>query len=137
MIQLGYYPAQNQQDESLDFDPNYDPSDFLLKKDSTSQEPMQQYQQESFEYSSGIQIQEGAGGDEINMQQSYYSSFSGQQDYSFQSQSTQEEYSQPQLNVGGGLADLEISDSDDDDDDENNTSGNQANTSKDEGELWF
>lgn len=161
MIQLGYYPAQQQQDESLDFDPNYDPSDFLIKKDNVVdqlqvQQTHQQYQ-ENYDYATGIQ--EGAGGDEIQLaQQSFgYGTYSQQQqafnvgDYSFQSQTQQiqqqslmqEDFTQSQQqliipNDGGGLADLEISDSDDDDDpiDETNTSENPADTSKDDG-LWF
>jgi hypothetical protein len=161
MIQLGYYPPQ-QQDESMDFeDPNYDPSDFLLKKPATasaasaSQEQIpitqthQQYQ-ESFDFSA--EIQEGAGGDEIQMQQNYFSSYGTQQqqafnvgDYSFQQQSMmQEDFSQSQqqlqpnlANDGGGLADLEISDSDSDSMDDVNISENPADTSKDDGGLWF
>jgi hypothetical protein len=154
MIQLGYYPAQQQQDESMDFDPNYDPSDFLMtKKDSTEeQEPMQvqeaQSYQEGYDYAGAIQ--DGAGGDELQtQQQNFYGAYAQQSfgvgDYSFQSQSQtmmQEDYSQSQPMVvsdGGGLADLEISDSDDEDqNDENNSSENHANTSKeDEGGLWF
>ncbi|CRK95113.1 CLUMA_CG008591, isoform A [Clunio marinus] len=68
MIQLGYYSTsqQPQQDESMDFDPNYDPSDFLIKKDETTSQPVIQIQpplqpqqpqpyQENFEYSANIQ----------------------------------------------------------------------------------
>lgn len=141
MIQLGYYPQQHA--DEADFDPDYDPSAFLMnKKDSNNQEPMQQqqqpqqtYQQEqTYSYAGGIQ--EGAGGDEINMQQQYNYAYGTQQsfmgDYTFQSQSAQEEFSQTQqINDGGVLADLEISDSDDDDNDPNNTSENQGDG------LWF
>ncbi|XP_070491239.1 transcription initiation factor TFIID subunit 1 [Chironomus tepperi] len=148
MIQLGYYSGQQQQDESMDFDPNYDPSDFLLSKNPSEQEPIPQAQQQSFQqdafmYSGGVPVQEGAGGDDLTLQQNFYGAY-GQQafnvgDYSFQSQSIQEEYSQSQpiISDGGGLADLEISDSDDDENEENNTSENQADTSKDEDGLWF
>lgn len=156
MIQLGYYstsqPAHH--DESLDFDPNYDPSDFLIKKDSTAAqpEPIQQLYQEPYEYASNIP--EGAVGDELQ-QQSYYGSFAPQafnaNDFGFQQpqQMSQEDYSQPQLQAqpqimipsdGGGLADLEISDSDDEGDqaEEMNTSQVPADTSKDDDDgLWF
>ena len=38
MIQLGYYTTKPQNpDESLVFDPNYDPYDFLMKKDPAQQ----------------------------------------------------------------------------------------------------
>lgn len=152
MIQLGYYAtAPHPQDESIDFDPNYDPSDFLLKKDAQPEPvPLQQYQ-EPYEFPAGIQ--DGAGGDE--MQQNYYGSFAQQSfnvnDFGFQQpqqQMSQEDYSQPmqsqpQLmnpNDGGGLADLEISDSDDEDDQPEamNTSQNQVDTSKEDDDgLWF
>ena len=156
MIQLGYYPAQQQQDDgSMDFDPNYDPSDFLMKKDSNVQvqtvvpSHIQQYQ-ENYDY----EVQEGAGGDEIQIQQqqnqNYYGTYEQQSafnvDYSFQTQQTvpedfsQQQQQQPQMMIpdGGGLADLEISDSDDEDqEEENNTSENQADTSKDDDGLWF
>jgi hypothetical protein len=156
MIQLGYYSTQPQnQDESIDFDPNYDPSDFLMKKDSAQPEPMvqdQQQYQEAYDYAqSGIQ--EPTEVDELQ-QQNYYGSFAQQSfnvsDFGFQQpQMTQDEYSQPQIQQqqlmipgeGGGLADLEISDSDDDDNNED-TSGqqNQADTSKEDEDgtgLWF
>jgi hypothetical protein len=146
MIQLGYYPTQQSQDESMDFDPNYDPSDFLMKKDSSSQEsqlPQQQQQQyqESFDYSA-VGIQEGAGGDEINptffsgaYQQPAFGDFSAYQ------QQSQEEFMPQQQQLmsadgsGGVLADLEISDSDDDED--QNESNENPDTSKEEDGLWF
>lgn len=157
MIQLGYYPTPQQQDESLDFDPNYDPSDFLIKKDSNVsddgeqailQQVQQQPYQENYEYPSAIQ--EAAGGDEI-IQPNYFYGQQQQQssftDYSFQSQQQsimQEDFSQSQamMSDGGGLADLEISDSEDDDEndqnEETNTSENPVNTSKDDEDgLWF
>lgn len=149
MIQLGYYAGQQPQDESMDFDPNYDPSDFLMTKTTPGQEQIQQpqqqqqFQQDAFMYSSGIPVQEGAGGDDLTLQQNFYGAYNQQAfnvgDYSFQSQSIQEEYSQSQqiIGDGGGLADLEISDSDDDENDENNTSENLADTSKEEDGLWF
>lgn len=162
MIQLGYYNTtqQQQQDESLDFDPNYDPSDFLLKKDPSAQpEPavVQQQQQamqfqESFDYSSSIA--EGAAGDELQQKQNFYGSFANQSfdvnNFGFQQPQpmSQEDYSQPtQLstqplpNDGGGLADLEISDSDDEEEqnEEMNTSSpNPVDTSKEDDDgLWF
>jgi hypothetical protein len=140
MIQLGYYSTSQQQhqDESLDFDP-------------TDEIEPQQYQ-EPFEYASNVQ--EDAGGDDLTQQQNYYGSFAQQafnaNDFGFQQpqQMVQEDYSQqptqPQMmisNDGGGLADLEISDSDDEDDqieEPMDTSQNPADTSKDDdGGLWF
>lgn len=155
MIQLGYYSnSQTQQDESLDFDPNYDPSDFLLKKDPAAQpdlgnvQPESQYQ-EPYEYQTGM-IDNTAGGEmEMQQQPSFYGSFSDQPytDFGFQQpqQMPQEDYSQPQVqlqpppNDGGGLADLEISDSDDEDDQNEEVAAtqNQADTSKDDDGLWF
>lgn len=156
MIQLGYYAntQQTQQDESLDFDPNYDPSDFLMKKDSTPQPELvqQPIYQEPYDYASAIP--EAVGVDEMQQQPNYYGSFAQQSfnanDFGFQQpqQVAQDDYSQlqpqqPQLmipNDGGGLADLEISDSDDEDEpnEELNTSQNQADTSKDDDDgLWF
>lgn len=159
MIQLGYYSTQQpNQDESLDFDPNYDPSDFLMKKDSSQPEPAvqdQQQYQEPYEYAqSGIQ--ESMDVDEMQQQQNYYGAFAQQSfnvsDFGFQQpqQMAPDEYSQPQLQQqqplmipgdNSGLADLEISDSDDDDGN-NDDSGqqNQADTSKEDedgGGLWF
>lgn len=158
MIQLGYYSTtqQHAQDESLDFDPNYDPSDFLIKKDASPPleqiQPQQAYQ-EPYEYSSNLQ--EAAVGDEMQ-QQNYYGSFAQQSfnanDFGFQQpqQMSQEDYSQSQTqplmipNDGGGLADLEISDSEDEDEPVEelnaNTSipPNPADTSKDDDDgLWF
>lgn len=144
MIQLGYYPAQQAQDESMDFDPNYDPSDFLIKKDSNVEEPqppVQQQYQENYDYSqSGIQ--EGAGGDEVT--QNYYGAY-GQPafnvgDYAFQP--NQEEFmQQPQAQLipadGSALADLEISDSDDEDQNESTETPALADTSKEDDGLWF
>lgn len=155
MIQLGYYATQpTTQDESLDFDPNYDPSDFLMKKDSTPQPELvqQPIYQEPYDYASTIP--EAVGVDEMQQQPNYYGSFAQQSfnanDFGFQQpqQLTQDVYSelqpqQPQLmipNDGGGLADLEISDSDDEDEpnEELNTSQNQADTSKEDDDgLWF
>lgn len=152
MIQLGYYSTTQppNQDESIDFDPNYDPSDFLMKKDPSahSEEHLQQIQQqyqESYEYSG--QMQEAAD-NELQQQQNYYGTFAQQSfnvsDFGFQQpqQIAQEDYSQQQVqqqlvmpNDGGGLADLEISDSDDEGEqttDEINTSQSQADTSKDD-----
>lgn len=147
MIQLGYYSQQQSQlDESNDFE-NYDPSEFLLKKEEAAfepplvaQEPMQ-YQQEYYS-----NIQEGAGGDELS-QQNFYSSFSQQSfstsDYNFQQPHVQEDLSSSQqptaiIADGGGLDDLDISDSDDDDQNPANTSNNQADTSKEDDDgLWF
>lgn len=157
MIQLGYYAntQQQQHDESLDFDPNYDPSDFLMKKDTDTQPELleQQQYQEPYDYASNIP--EGTGADELQQQPNYYGSFAQQSfnanDFGFQQpqQIAQDDYSQlqplqqPQLmipNDGGGLADLEISDSDDEDEptEEANTPQNQTDTSKDDDEgLWF
>ena len=153
MIQLGYYSTnqQQQQDESIDFDPNYDPSDFLMKKDETEQLPAviqhQQQYQESYEYSSN-NIQ-GVEADEIQ-QQNYYGTFAQQSfsvnDFGFQQPAMpQEDYSQQQTQQqqmmipadGGGLADLEISDSDDEDDANEEMPQNSADTSKDDDGLWF
>lgn len=146
MIQLGYYSAQQHHDESLDFDPNYDPSDFLMKKDSeVQQEPeqiAQQQYQEAFEYSGMIPE---TTGDEMQAQQqhqqAYYENFPqafNAGEFGFQpANQSQEEFSQSQPQQllmqpadGGGLADLEISDSDDDENDGqelnvSNTSQNQ------------
>jgi hypothetical protein len=153
MIQLGYYNTQQQaQDESLDFDPNYDPSDFLLKKDSDVQPepvPVTQQYQESYDYSSNIA--EGAVADEVQPQ--YYNTFGHQSfaasDFGFQQpQAMEADYSQSQSqpqqllmpNDGGGLADLDISDSDDEDDQNEaaDATQNPADTSKDDDEgLWF
>lgn len=141
MIQLGYYATQpTNPDESIDFDPNYDPSDFLIKKDTTAEpEPMMQEQpqyQESYEYAqAAASMQETTETDEMQQQQSYYGSFAPQafnaNDFGFQQPQpmSQDDYIQPQLQQsqpqlmipsdGGELADLEISDSDDDDDDNN------------------
>lgn len=161
MIQLGYYSTQPpNQDESLDFDPNYDPSDFLMKKDSSQPEPMVENQpqyQEDYDYAQ-VGMQEPNDVDEMQ-QQNYYGSFAQQSfnvsDFGFQQPQTmaQDDFSQSQMQQqqqqlmipsdGGGLADLEISDSEDDDDDNNeDTSGqqNQADTSKEDEDgsgLWF
>lgn len=150
MIQLGYYSTQQPQDESMDFDPNYDPSDFLMKKeDQNQQQPIQQQQnqqyQENYNYLPAGGIQEGAGGDEIA--QDYYSGF-GQQAFNVtdypsyqqqQPQHTQEEYMQQQQQQqampSDVLDDLDISDSDDEDQNESNE--NAADTSKDDDGLWF
>lgn len=160
MIQLGYYSTNQQQqhDESIDFDPNYDPSDFLMKKDENEQLPVvvQQHQQqqvqyqESFEYAAAANIQ-GVETDEMQ-QQNYYGTFA-QQSFSvndFGFQQPQEDYSQQQQTQlqqqqmmipsdGGGLADLEISDSDDEGDqnEELSSSQNPADTNKEEDGLWF
>lgn len=142
MIQLGYYPAQTTHDESMDFDPNYDPSDFLLKKDSTAQEPVQPPQQqfpETFDYSQSA-IQEGAGADEVT--QNYYGAY-GQPAFNvgeFAYQPPQEDFMQQQQQQlipadGSALADLEISDSDDEDQNESNE--NPVDTSKEDDGLWF
>lgn len=159
MIQLGYYPtAQQSQDESMDFDPNYDPSDFLMKKDSEEPAPiiqqqqqtqqLQQYQ-ENYDYSSVAAgaIQEGAGGDEI--QTNYYGGFNQPAfnvsggEFSAYQQSAQDDFmQQPQQQQqllpadGSVLADLEISDSDDEED-QNESNENPAETSKDDDGLWF
>lgn len=157
MIQLGYYSQQQTAlEESNDFE-NYDPSDFLMKKDDQPPEPefepeepampvqeQMQYQQEYFETS----IQDSAGGDEVS-QQNFYSSFSQQSfstaDYNFQ-QPSQDDLSQSQpptaIASGGGLDDLDISDSDDDDDEPAQASTSQtqqqADTSKEDDDgLWF
>lgn len=162
MIQLGFYSTTQQQaqDESLDFDPNYDPSDFLIKKDETAQDAPEEIQapthyQEPYEYSGNLQ--EAAVGDELQQQQNYYGSFAQQSfnvnDFGFQQpqQLSQDDFnqsqsqSQPQImipNDGGGLADLEISDSEDEEDtvDEMNTSAatNPGDISKDDDDgLWF
>lgn len=163
MIQLGYYPSTQPtapQDESIDFDPNYDPSDFLIKKDSSAAQleqiqPQQQYQ-DAYDYAANMQ--EAVGGDEMQQQPNYYGSFAQQSfndnDFGFQQpqQMSQEDYSQPQQpqaqlmipSDGGGLADLDISDSDDEDDqmeqveDVNTSTQNPADTSKDDDDgLWF
>lgn len=157
MIQLGYFATQPQnQDESLDFDPNYDPSDFLMKKDPSEPEPMVQDQpqyQEPYDYAQGG-MQEPTETDDLQ-QQNYYGSFAQQSfnvsDFGFQQPQmiAQDDFSQPQLQQqqlmapsdGGGLADLEISDSDDDDNNEDESGQqNQAETSKEDeenGSLWF
>lgn len=152
MIQLGYYPTQQSQDESLDFDPNYDPSDFLIqKKDSDSQEAIQQpavqlqSYQENYDFPVAG-IQEGAGTDAI--QPNYYSGFNQQAfnvgEFSAYQQPHQDEFMQQQQHQqqpvimpddGSVLADLEISDSDDEEQNESNE--NQADTSKEEDGLWF
>lgn len=137
----------------MDFDPNYDPSDFLLKKDSTVEPEVHQQPQyqEPYEYSGNMQ--EAVGGDELQQQENYYGSFAQQSfnanDFGFQQppQMMQEDYSQPQSqpqimlpNDGGGLADLEISDSEDEDDppEDSNASQNPVDTSKEDDEgLWF
>lgn len=156
MIQL-YSQQQTALEESNDFE-NYDPSDFLMKKDDQPPEPQfepeepamqqvqeqMQYQQEYYETS----IQDGAGGDEVS-QQNFYSSFSQQSfstaDYNFQ-QPSQDDLSQSQpttaIASGGGLDDLDISDSDDDDDEPTQASTSQtqqqADTSKEDDDgLWF
>ena len=154
MIQLGNYSTiqQQAQEESMDFDPNYDPSDFLIKKDSNAPpEIIQTQYQEPYDYQGNIQ--EAVGSDEIQQQQ-YYGSFPQQSfnvnDFGFQQpqQMVQEEgysqtQSQPQLMMptdGGGLADLEISDSEDEDDatEDVNTSQNPAEISKEDDDgLWF
>lgn len=164
MIQLGYYStSQQQQEESSDFDPNYDPnydpSDFLIKKDENAQPDavvVQQYR-EPYEYAS--HAPEGAGTEDMQQMQNYYGAFAQESfnvnDFGFQQpqQMQQDDFSQsqppvqPQMmntNDGGGLADLEISDSDDEDGEEGNatqemdTSQNTADTSKeDDVGLWF
>ena len=148
MIQLGYYSAQQTQDESMDFDPNYDPSDFLMKKESNTQvqaqvQQQQQYQ-ENFDYSQAG-IQEGAGGDEVS--QNYYNNFNQQQfnmgDFAFQQpqedfmQSQQQQQQQQQIIPpdGSALDDLDISESSDEDQNESNE--NAADTSKEDDGLWF
>lgn len=163
MIQLGYYStSQQQQDESIDFDPNYDPSDFLIKKDSSAQpEPLTLTQlppyQESYEYASNLP-EVVSGGEEMQQQPSYYGSFAQQSfnvnDFGFQQPQpmqqddySQSQPSQPQMMIpsdgaGLGLADLEISDSEDEDDTEmpGDMSGVEqpADTSKDDDDgLWF
>lgn len=152
MIQLGYYStSQPNQDESLDFDPNYDPSDFLIKKDSTvPQEQEQPQYQEPYEYAQPSGMQEPTDNGDMQ-QQNYYGSFAQQSfnvnDFGFQQpqQMSQDDYSQPQIQQpqlmipsdGGGLADLEISDSDDDDEE---ALPNPVDTSKEDedgGGLWF
>lgn len=150
MIQLGYYPAQQSHEESMDFDPNYDPSDFLIqKKDSDSQDAMpvvQQTYQENYEFPAAVGIQEGAGGDEI--QPNYYSGFNQQAfnvgEFSAYQQPHQDEFIQqqppPQQQLimpddGSVLADLEISDSDDEE--QNESTENPVDTSKEEDGLWF
>lgn len=164
MIQLGYFAAQPpNQDESLDFDPNYDPSDFLIKKDTTVQPELMSQEQpqfpEPYEYAQASGIPEVAMPDEMQQQQGYYGSFAQQafnvNDFGFQQPQTlsQEDYSQPQVQQpqpqlmnpsdGGGLADLEISDSDDDDDNNeevNSAPPNPMDTSKEDEDgdgLWF
>lgn len=150
MIQLGYYHTQQQQqqqshEESMDFDPNYDPSDFLIqKKDSDSQEAIQPVAQPSYQENYDFPvagIQEGAGGDEI--QPNYYSGFN-QPAFNvgeFAAYQQQDEFlpQQPQQQLmpddGSVLADLEISDSDDEEQNESNE--NPADTSKEEDGLWF
>lgn len=143
MIQLGYYPTPQAQDESLDFDPNYDPSDFLIKKDTNVDEPMPQVQQpqyeENYDYPQA-DIQEGAGGDEVT--QNYYGAFN-QPAFNvgeFAFQQPQDEFIQPQPQQlippdGSALADLEISDSDDED--QNESVETPGDTSKEDDGLWF
>lgn len=150
MIQLGYYStSQPNQDESLDFDPNYDPSDFLIKKDSSAPPEQEQPQyQEPYEYAQPSGMQEPTDNEDMQ-QQNYYGSFAQQSfnvnDFGFQQpqQMSQDDYSQPQIQQpqlmnpsdGGGLADLEISDSDDDDEE---APSNPVDTSKEDEEgIWF
>lgn len=153
MIQLGYYSnSQQAPDESIDFDPNYDPSDFLIKKDTTVEPDVVQIQQqynEPYDYANNVPEQVSV--DEIQQQQNFYGSFANQSfndnDFSFQQpqQMSQDDYSQqmqqpPLQNDGGGLADLEISDSDDEDEptEDLSLSQNQADTSKEDDDgLWF
>jgi hypothetical protein len=152
MIQLGYY-SQSQQaqlDESNDFE-NYDPSEFLMKKEEPSYTDQPAVVQEPYSepyYSSSIQ--ESAGGDEIPAQ-NFYGSFSQESfsasEYNFQQpqmNQMHEDLSQQQqpaviIQDGGGLDDLDISDSDDDDDQNvASTSQNQMETSKEDDDgLWF
>lgn len=160
MIQLGYYStSQQQHEESSEFDPNYDPnydpSDFLIKKDSDVQPETidpQQYQ-EPYEYAS--HVPEAANQEDMHQMQNYYGAFAQDSfnvnDFGFQQpqQMQQDEFSiqsqpstQPQGNDGGGLADLEISDSDDEDgeveaNEEMDISQNQADASKEDVGLWF
>lgn len=166
MIQLGYYATQpTNQDESIDFDPNYDPSDFLIKKDSTAQpdqlsQEQPQYQ-EPYEYAQASSMPDVPITDEMQQQQNYYGAFAQESfnvnDFGFQQPQaismSQDDYSQPQVQMqqpqlmnpsdGGGLADLEISDSDDDDDnneEDNSAPQNPMETSKEDEDgdgLWF
>lgn len=161
MIQLGYYSTNQQPtpDESIDFDPNYDPSDFLIKKDSTVEpeiieehQQQQQYEEPQFEFPTNNQ--EGIVSDDLQQQQNFYGSFSQQSfnvnDFGFQQpqQMLQDDYSQSQTqpmmttNDGGGLADLEISDSDDEDEPNDEemipVQNTVPDTSKDDDDgLWF
>jgi hypothetical protein len=152
MIQLGYYSQsqQAQHDESNDFE-NYDPSEFLMKKEEPAYENQPAMAQEPMQYQEpyySSNVDEGAGGDDVQPQ-TFYGSFSHESfsasEYNFQQpQMTQlqEDMSQQQpiIQDGGGLDDLDISDSDDDDEDQNaaSTSQNQADTSKDDDDgLWF
>lgn len=150
MIQLGYFSQpQPAHDESNDFE-NYDPSEFLMKKDEPSYDPPAVIQeqmdyQESY-YSSTVA--EGAGGDVVQ-QQNFYGSFSQESfsasEYNFQQPQVAQmheessQQTQPIIQDGGGLDDLDISDSDDDDEQNAaSTSQNQADTSKEDDDgLWF
>lgn len=154
MVQLGsmvgFYPQQQQQQpEDLDFDPNYDPSDFLMKKEPISvdqQEEQEQYQEnESFEYNSNVQEMSGNGDQELQQNQSYYQpstfnqSFSSTEFEMQQNQQQEEIASQSQLPAGGDFEDLDVSDSDEEDqkmDIEIDNPVAAEATAKDE-ELWF
>lgn len=157
MVQLsgiGFYSQPAQQDESIDFDPNYDPSDFLMKKreesvDQQYQQPAsQQYQMDSYEFSQKTETTED--GSQSQQQSHYASSFS--QPYDFNAQQTQP---QPELEIqepqppqqqqisGSILEDLEISDSDEEDQkmeifnaSEGQSSDMNASKEEDVG-LWF
>lgn len=148
MVQLsgvGFYsqPQQQEQDESIDFDPNYDPSDFLMKKVSGEDQKQQQpqfYQQDSYEYMQKDEVID-------EQQQGYYSSSYSQ---AYQVQETVQEVemqdSQPmqqeQKQDIGISEDLEISDSDEEESkiqiSNSQNQSSEMNTSKEEeDDLWF
>ncbi|XP_065336082.1 transcription initiation factor TFIID subunit 1 [Cloeon dipterum] len=112
MVQLGNYGffANHQQDESLDVDPEYDPSDFLLSRPKPTFVPEP--------------IEEDASADNasVNMMHNFQTN----------AEQIEEPMDQGEGNhdgQGGIDADLEISDSED----EQQTNTNQA----DDGDIWF
>jgi transcription initiation factor TFIID subunit 1 len=143
MVQLsGFYaqPQQQDQDESIDFDPNYDPSDFLMKKVAADDQQQQQQQQFSYQQESYENLQ--AGELVESQQQNYYSASYSQganmqeqiQEVEMQEQQMQQQEIQHSADVsGGGLEDLEISDSDE----EESKIEISQNTSKEDEDLWF
>lgn len=153
MVQLsgnfysGYsQPAQQQQDDSIDFDPNYDPSEVFLKKKEENMN--QQYQSESYDFSQPITENTEQG---QQVQQNFYSS-SFTQSYEYNVQQSQlpinpqqpdaEMEEQPnfqQQPFSSILEDLEVSDSDEEDQKMEifNTSSDMNTSKEDDGGLFF